>query len=222
MDEALTCSALAWNPPSVDPLALLDETRHLPVIDVRSPGEFEKGHIPGALNVLIFDDCERAEIGTVYKRQGQAASIALGLEFSQSKVDQYVNSVRRITNGSSVRVHCWRGGMRSRGFSWLLAEDGFHPEILQGGYKAYRRAVQASFGDPLPIVILSGLSGAGKSRMLELLRREGEQVIDLGDSPNIVARPLVVWDNHSSRPLSNSKTRSSTEFGSLTLAGRSG
>jgi tRNA 2-selenouridine synthase len=45
------------------------------IIDVRSPIEFCKGHIYNAVNIPLFEDIERAEIGTMYKQQGKEPAI---------------------------------------------------------------------------------------------------------------------------------------------------
>ncbi|QDT11080.1 tRNA 2-selenouridine(34) synthase MnmH [Planctomycetes bacterium K23_9] len=164
----------------VDAEAFL-QSRSLPIVDVRSPGEFARGHIPSAQNVPLFDDAERAEIGTIYKQVGTEPAIARGRQLAGVKVDQLVDAVRSIVPDDELFVHCWRGGMRSEGFADLLQQHGFRPQLIRGGYKAYRHAVHAGFAEPKRIVILSGQSGSGKTHLLKLLRDEGEQVIDLED-----------------------------------------
>ena len=52
--------------------------REVLFLDVRSPKEYEDAHIPGAVNLPLLDDEERAVVGTLYdqgdieeaKRQG--------------------------------------------------------------------------------------------------------------------------------------------------------
>ncbi len=151
----------------------------LPTIDVRSLGEFKRGHIPYANNVPLLDDAERAEVGRIYKHLGSRSAITRGREFVSAKADHLVNTVKAIVSGPDLIVHCWRGGMRSAGFAGLLQQHGFRPRLLQGGYKAYRQAAHRCFAQTRRIIILSGQSGAGKTRLLHALRAEGEQVIDL-------------------------------------------
>ncbi len=151
----------------------------LPTIDVRSPAEFQQGHIPDALNVPLFDDGERAEIGTIYKQIGRREAISRGLDVVAVKAGHLVGSVRTLVREADFVLHCWRGGMRSEGFAWLLEQSGFRPRILQGGYKVFRRAAHACFAQPHRIILLSGHSGAGKTRLLHDLREQGQQVIDL-------------------------------------------
>ena len=42
-----------------------------PLIDVRSPGEYYKGHMPNSINIPLFDNDERTIIGTIYKKEGR-------------------------------------------------------------------------------------------------------------------------------------------------------
>ena len=155
------------------------ESHRLPTIDVRSPGEFERGHIPNANNVPLLSDAERAEVGTIYKKVGAESAITRGRELVAVKTDQLIRSVQSIVPGPDLLVHCWCGGMRSEGFAGLLEQHGFRPRSLQGGYKAYRQAAHRCFADARRIIILSGHSGAGKTRLLGALRAAGQQVVDL-------------------------------------------
>lgn len=151
----------------------------LPVIDVRSPGEFHRGHIHGAFSVPLFDDGERAEIGLLYKVNGRTKATQRGIEFVSSKIEPLFREIERAVSTSRFIVHCWRGGMRSRGVAWLCAECGLDPILLQGGYKAYRRHAQSFFEQPRKIILLAGPTGVGKTLLLQSLRNFGEQVIDL-------------------------------------------
>lgn len=150
-----------------------------PTIDVRAPGEFAKGHIPGAINIPLFDDEQRAKVGITYKNRGRNDAIAEGLRVVGEKADQLLAELARFQPNDRVFVHCWRGGMRSEGFTWLTLRSGLTPQRIVGGYKAYRKAVHEEFGKPRRMVILSGLTGAGKTALLSELRDAGEQIIDL-------------------------------------------
>ena len=105
---------------TVDPDELFTE-HALPVVDVRSPGEFLRGHIPGAFSVPLFDDAERAEVGTLYKRNGREHAMERGFQLVSAKVDWLFDEIERAVAKSRFIVHCWRGGMRSRGVAWLCA-----------------------------------------------------------------------------------------------------
>lgn len=163
-----------------------------PILDVRSPGEFEKAHIPGAVNFPLFDNDERAAVGTCYKQQGRDQAVELGLEFVGPKMASLVKQAKAIASQadadiaatsppppSSLRIHCWRGGMRSSSVAWLLKTAGLQVNLLEGGYKAYRQWVRHTVTQPRPIWILGGMTGTGKTLVLHALAELGEQVLDL-------------------------------------------
>lgn len=158
----------------------LHQAQALPVIDVRSPGEFEHAHIPGAVSIPLFDNDERAQVGTKYKQAGKDSAVLLGLGMVGPKLADFVRQSRRLNpQQKEVLVHCWRGGMRSGSFAWLLDTAGLTVSTLVGGYKAYRSAVLDAFAQPRQLIILGGKTGSGKTDMLHELARQGEQVIDL-------------------------------------------
>ena len=150
------------------------------VLDVRSPGEFAQGHIPGALNLPLFDDDERAEVGKLYKNSCRDAAVLRGLKFAGQKMAELVIQATQTTEGKKdVLIHCWRGGMRSQSVAWLLATAGMKPGVLEGGYKAFRTYVNQFFERDWQLRVVSGLTGAGKTRVLKMLQAAGEQVLDL-------------------------------------------
>ena len=158
----------------------LEKAKTRPVLDVRSPGEFAHAHLPGAVNMPLFDNPERAEIGTIYKQIGKEDAVLRGLELVGPKLADFVRTARDLTpDGGEVLVHCWRGGMRSGSVAWLLETAGIPTATLQGGYKAYRQAVLQAFENPLNLVVLGGKTGSGKTEVLHELARRGEQVLDL-------------------------------------------
>lgn len=150
-----------------------------PVIDVRSPAEFQAGHIPGALNIPIFSNEERAEVGTLYKQEGQEKAILRGLEIIGPKMADFVRQAKTIPFRDQLLVHCWRGGMRSGSFGWLLNTAGLPAAILEGGYKSYRTHLLEFFARPFKLLILTGYTGSGKTELLQHIKAKGEQVIDL-------------------------------------------
>lgn len=152
----------------------------LPVIDVRSPGEFAQGHIPGAVNLPLFTDGERAEVGTLYKQQGRAPAMLHGMRLVGPKLADLVEQARAMAPGGAVAVHCWRGGERSASVGWLLEKvGGLRVATLQQGYKAYRHHVLESFLQPWNLRVLGGYTGTGKTALLAELRARGLQVVDL-------------------------------------------
>ncbi len=152
-----------------------------PVLDVRAPIEFAQGHVPGALSLPLFSDEERARIGTTYKQVSQNRAVHLGLEFFGPKMSALVKQAEKLAPGREVRLHCWRGGMRSGAVMWLLELAGFRVHLLDHGYKEYRRAVLASFAEPRAWRVLGGLTGSGKTDVLHALAAAPHQqpVVDL-------------------------------------------
>lgn len=163
----------------LSPTEFLQKAQKLPVIDVRSPAEYDHAHIPGAVNIPIFDNEGRAKVGTCYKKSGHDAAVRLGLTLVGPKLADFVAQADQLAPQREVLVHCWRGGMRSGSFTTLLRAAGFTVATLEGGYKAYRNHVLAAFEKPQPIVILGGKTGSGKTDILKVLAQLGEQVIDL-------------------------------------------
>jgi tRNA 2-selenouridine synthase len=151
-----------------------------PLIDVRSPGEFTRGHIPGAINLPLFTDPERAVVGTLYKQEGRDAALLEGLRITGPKLADLVEQARTLAPEGRIGVHCWRGGERSASVAWLLEKAGFREVcVLAKGYKAFRRHVQTSFVQPLRLKVVGGATGAGKTELLAELRLRGAQVVDL-------------------------------------------
>ncbi len=150
-----------------------------PVVDVRTPAEFEQGHIPSAINLPIFSNEERAIVGTIYKKEGREPAILKGLEIVGPKLHEYVKEGIKINKTEIFLVHCWRGGMRSSSMAWFLETYGFKCYTLKGGYKQYRNLVLASFDKQKEVVVLGGKTGTGKTLILHELKKQGEQIIDL-------------------------------------------
>ena len=155
-------------------------TSDLPIIDVRSPGEFTRGHIPGARNLALFSDEERAVVGTIYKQQGRDPAVLEGLRIVGPKLPSIVEDARQVAPDGRIRVHCWRGGERSGSVAWLLDKAGFHEVLtLKLGYKGFRAHVQSALASPPPLKVLGGYTGTGKTGTLKVLAALGEQTLDL-------------------------------------------
>jgi tRNA 2-selenouridine synthase len=184
-------------PTPLSPTDFLTRAQTHPVIDVRSPAEYAHAHIPGAISIPLFDDHERARVGTRYKQIGRDSAVLLGLELVGPKLALFVRQASRLRpEGGEVLVHCWRGGMRSGSFAWLLETAGMRVSTLVGGYKAYRNEVLAAFQQPRKLFILGGKTGSAKTETLHELARLGEQVIDLealahhkGSSYGMIGQP---------------------------------
>ncbi|MCB0804519.1 MAG: tRNA 2-selenouridine(34) synthase MnmH [Bacteroidales bacterium] len=150
-----------------------------PVVDVRSPSEFAQGHIPGAFNIPLFDDEERKIVGTLYKKAGREAALMKGLDLAGPKMSGFIKQIRKIAPRRKVRLHCWRGGMRSKNMAWLFETVGVETSILEGGYKAYRRFIREKLGADVALLVVGGKTGSGKTAILHALQKSGQQVLDL-------------------------------------------
>lgn len=151
--------------------------QQLPVVDVRSEGEYTEGHIQGVHNIPILNNEERKEVGTDYKKKGQQEAIKTGFRLVGPRLSQIVEDSQRL--GNEIIVHCWRGGMRSGNFCQFVQMANQKTHQLDGGYKSYRNEVLESFQQPLKLAILGGSTGSGKSDVLRALAGQGEQIIDL-------------------------------------------
>ena len=158
------------------------------IIDVRSPAEYEHAHIPGALNLPLFDNDERAMIGTTYKKQSREAAIKAGLPLFGNKMLPMIETVESWMAAAqkenhltkpTLYVHCWRGGMRSAAVAWLLDLYGYKVIQLTGGYKAYRNWVLEQFTIPYSLKVVGGYTGSGKTEILHALHEKNYSVIDL-------------------------------------------
>ncbi len=157
----------------------LFRSREFPVIDVRSPGEFEHGHIPGAVNLPLFSNEERSVIGTLYVNRGSADAMMKGLEIIGPRMKEYAEFALRIAPRREALMHCWRGGMRSNSMAWLFNTAGVKTHTLAGGYKSYRTFARNFFSVPLKLIVIGGMTGSGKTEVLEYLESLGEQVVHL-------------------------------------------
>ncbi len=162
----------------------LELSREIPVLDVRSPGEYLHAHIPGAFSFPIFNNEERKEIGTAYKQVSRESAIKIGLAHFGKNLLSFVEQADAILNeknlaSKTVAIHCWRGGMRSSAMAWLLDLYGYKVYLLNGGYKAYRSWALQQFDKKYFLNIVSGYTGSNKTGALAALKEMGHRVIDL-------------------------------------------
>ena len=160
-----------------------------PIIDIRSPKEFMKGHWPGSKNIPLFNDEERAKIGITYKNDGQKEAIKTGINLVIPKLSQIKTALElvyerekienNLRTNQSLRIYCWRGGMRSKSLVWLSNKLGIKAFQLKGGYKTYRKWVLSQFGKEWPIYLLGGKTGTGKTKLLKFLSNKNISTIDL-------------------------------------------
>ena len=155
-----------------------------PIIDVRSPSEYSKGHWPGAINIPLFTNSEREIIGKSYKKESRLKAIFNGLKITLPKTTKFLEIILQATSKQekgkkSLRIYCWRGGMRSNAVAWLARTIGINTCLLKGGYKNYRQWVLYQFESDLPIRLIGGKTGTGKTDLLNYINDEKIFVIDL-------------------------------------------
>ena len=166
-------------PQKLNIVKFLELSEQLPVIDVRSPSEFMTGHIPGARNIPLFNDEERAIVGTIYKKAGRTPAILEGLKLTGPSMEKKLKEALNIATREKLLVHCWRGGMRSETMAWLFSLAGMDVHILDGGYKSYRHYILDKLSEKKKIIILGGLTGSSKTQIIDHLKSLDQQVVDL-------------------------------------------
>ncbi|MEM8789940.1 MAG: tRNA 2-selenouridine(34) synthase MnmH [Pseudomonadota bacterium] len=153
------------------------------VIDVRAPGEFAQDHVPGAINLPVLSDAERAEVGTIYTQVDRFEARKRGAALVARNAAAHLDGpLRDKPGGWQPLVYCWRGGQRSGSFASILAQIGWRVEVLAGGYKSYRRCVVGMLHDgalPFSCVLVDGFTGTAKTDILARLHARGHQVLDL-------------------------------------------
>jgi len=163
--------------------AVADLGRYDAVIDVRSPSEFAEDHLPGAVNWPVLDDDERRSVGTLYQQVSPLKARQVGAALVARNIARHIERevIDRPREWRPL-VYCWRGGQRSGALAWFLGQVGFRTAQLDGGYKAFRSVMRvdlATRAAALRFTVVCGRTGSGKTRLLQALRAEGAQVLDL-------------------------------------------
>ncbi len=155
------------------------------VIDARSEGEYALDCLPGAVNWPSLNNEERILVGTLYKQQGAFEAQKIGAALVAANVSRHIQShVLSLSKAWKPLVYCWRGGKRSGSLAHILSQIGFQVTLIEGGYKAFRRALIETLPErvaPLRWRVVCGPTGSGKTRLLHALRAVGAQVLDLED-----------------------------------------
>jgi tRNA 2-selenouridine synthase len=164
---------------NIEEFLLLDKAI---AVDVRSPIEFEEGAIPGAINIPLFSNEERAQIGTIYKQNGQEAAKWRAMEIVSPKIPLIMHQLKSYHDkGYTPVINCWRGGMRSKSVCTFMEFSGLPSLRLTGGYKAYRQFALDKISELFPekAVVVHGKTGIGKTQVLHQLQAKGYPVLDL-------------------------------------------
>ena len=153
------------------------------LIDVRSPSEFAEDHLPGAVNLPVLSDAERAEVGTIYVQESRLRANRIGAAYVARNIAHHLETrlAEQPANFAPL-VYCWRGGQRSNSMATILSRIGWRTAVLSGGYRTYRREVRARLYDqpcPLRPILLDGDTGSAKTEILHRLAELGAQIIDL-------------------------------------------
>jgi len=153
------------------------------ILDVRSPSEFAEDHVPGAISMPVLSDAERAEVGTIYVQESPFTARKMGAALVARNAARHIEE-RLMQHGGGWRplVYCWRGGQRSGSFASILQQIGWRAEVLEGGYRTWRRHVVARLYEaelPVRVIRLDGFTGTAKTEVLTRVGALGGQVIDL-------------------------------------------
>jgi tRNA 2-selenouridine synthase len=150
------------------------------LVDVRSPSEYREMTIPGSVNIPVFDDGERAEVGTLYKQVSKEVATDRGLEFFSGKLPAFIREFRKLDG--EIVVFCWRGGMRSKAAATFLDLMGIKTARISGGVRAYRHWVLnelKTFELKPASFVLNGGTGIGKTAILKKFQKEGYPILDI-------------------------------------------
>lgn len=154
------------------------------IIDVRTPHEYDDDHIPGAINLPVLSNDERAEVGKIYKQVSPFKARQLGAQYAARNIADNLDTLMQHDAAWRPLVYCWRGGQRSGSLARILAEIGWVTTVLDGGYKTYRDDVMSQLDElaaAINPVLVQGPTGSAKTHIINTAKTAGVQVIDLED-----------------------------------------
>ena len=166
------------------------------LIDVRSPDEYYKGHMPNSINIPIFNNEERSVVGKKYKISGREIAVREGFKIIENKIDKLlkefilikkeflISTIDNYSNDNNIKIYCARGGMRSQSMLWLLEKFNYPCITLNGGYKTYRNWVLYRFKDKQKIIVIGGKTGTRKTKILNKLKSLDYQILDFESLAN--------------------------------------
>jgi tRNA 2-selenouridine synthase len=164
-------------------LAALADAGFDAIIDVRSPSEFAEDHVPGAISMPVLSDAERAQVGTIYVQESPFKARKIGAALVARNASRHIEErLMGHDGGWRSLVYCWRGGQRSGSFTSILQQIGWRAEVLEGGYRTWRRHVVARLYEaelPFRVIRLDGFTGTAKTDVLKRVGALGGQVVDL-------------------------------------------
>lgn len=161
-------------------------------VDVRSPQEFAEFHIPGAINIPVFTNDERVQVGTLYKQKGKSFAIECGLKIFSKKLKtfyQQLKSIHDINPTNPIIIYCWRGGLRSKTVVSLLGSLGLPLIQLEGGIRSYRYKIidflnRENLLQDKTFIVIEGFTGTRKTDILECLVEDNYPVLNLEKMAN--------------------------------------
>ncbi|ATW24223.1 tRNA 2-selenouridine(34) synthase MnmH [Candidatus Formimonas warabiya] len=151
-------------------------------IDVRSEREYQEDHIPHSLNIPVFNDEERIQVGLIYKNEGPEKARKAGLNIVAPKLPQLVKTIEEAALGKQLILYCWRGGLRSYSLATILDLMNIRVFRLKGGYKRYRQWINNYFQQErfsFEVIVIHGLTGTGKTGVIQKLAHLGAGAVDL-------------------------------------------
>jgi tRNA 2-selenouridine synthase len=168
---------------TLDDLDALSSAEFDTIIDVRSPAEFAEDHVPGAINLPVLSNDQRAEVGTIYVQDSAFNAKKIGAaHVARNAADHLAGPLADKDGSWQPLIYCWRGGQRSNSFASMLSQVGWRTNVLEGGYQGYRRKVVEIAHDspwPAPVILLDGNTGTAKTDLLGVLAKKGVQTLDL-------------------------------------------
>lgn len=159
------------------------------IIDVRTPAEYAEDHIPGAINLPVLTDEEHHEVGLL-NASNAFESRRLGATLVTKNIHRHLSeTLANHTRKYAPLIYCWRGNMRSNSMATIFRAIGWRARVLEGGYKAWRKWLMVDLEEKLrpsnpELIVLGGLTGCGKTKLLHALKEQGAQVLDLEGNAN--------------------------------------
>ncbi|WP_372368213.1 tRNA 2-selenouridine(34) synthase MnmH [Candidatus Uabimicrobium sp. HlEnr_7] len=154
-------------------------SENIPIVDVRSEGEYSIAHIPNASNIPLMNNHERKLVGTEYRKKGNSAALKLGHYLVGPRFLDIKKHLKLVSKNNRLIIHCWRGGKRSEIIYKLAEEAKLEPLRIEGGYRSYRNWCREVLCIKRNLFVLSGKTGAGKTDLLQMLRNSSIQIFDL-------------------------------------------